>query len=108
MASGKGPPGDFPDRRRPQRTIDLTATKVVDGRLVRVAMYPMTVAGTKRRIERPPLMDRLAEPMTAVTPGPTWHEASRFSPIVSARQPQRIDDIVRRSLAAGACTILQS
>ena len=35
-------------------------------------------------------------------PGLTWKEATSFSPIVSARQADRLEELVRRTLAEGA------
>ena len=40
--------------------------------------------------------------MGDVAPGPTWHEATQYSPIISERQLTRIDTIVRSATARGA------
>ena len=46
--------------------------------------------------------DAILKKMKGVVPGPTWDAASQYSPIISERQRQRIDDIVAASVAAGA------
>jgi aldehyde dehydrogenase (NAD+) len=40
--------------------------------------------------------------MGAIRPGPTWDEATGYSPIISGRQRDRIDGIVRAAITAGA------
>lgn len=49
-----------------------------------------------------PLLEKVEEHCRAVRAGPTWSEATTFSPIVSARQLGRLDDLVRKTLAEGA------
>ncbi|RIY02622.1 aldehyde dehydrogenase family protein [Aureimonas flava] len=49
-----------------------------------------------------PLAEAIARHMADIRPGPTWDAATGYSPIVSRRQLDRIDAIVRASLAAGA------
>jgi aldehyde dehydrogenase (NAD+) len=39
--------------------------------------------------------------MKAVRPGPTWDEATHYSPIISQRQRARVDSIVRAAIEAG-------
>ncbi|CDX24321.1 gamma-Glu-gamma-aminobutyraldehyde dehydrogenase, NAD(P)H-dependent [Mesorhizobium sp. ORS 3324] len=62
------------------------------------------VAGTRLIVERS-VADRLTaailERMKAVRPGPTWEEATHYSPIISERQRARVDGIVRAAVAAG-------
>ena len=62
------------------------------------------VAGTRLIVERS-VADRLTgailEKMTAVRPGPTWDEATQYSPIISERQRARVDGIVRAAVDAG-------
>ncbi|TGP83817.1 aldehyde dehydrogenase family protein, partial [bacterium M00.F.Ca.ET.222.01.1.1] len=62
------------------------------------------VAGTRLIVEKS-VADRLTtailEKMKAVRPGPTWDEATHYSPIISERQRARVDSIVRAAVAAG-------
>ncbi len=63
------------------------------------------VAGSRLIVEKAvaaPLIDAILEKMKRVVPGPTWDAASQYSPIISERQRQRIDDIVAAAVAAGA------
>ncbi|KQT82775.1 aldehyde dehydrogenase family protein [Aurantimonas sp. Leaf443] len=48
------------------------------------------------------LAEAIARHMADIRPGPTWSGLTQYSPIISRRQIERIDDIVRRSVAAGA------
>jgi aldehyde dehydrogenase (NAD+) len=48
------------------------------------------------------LLERVEAQCNAVIAGPTWEERTSFSPIVSARQADRLEDLVRRTLAEGA------
>ncbi|WP_322418135.1 aldehyde dehydrogenase family protein [Mesorhizobium huakuii] len=62
------------------------------------------VAGTRLIVEKS-VADRLTaailEKMKAVRPGPTWDEATQYSPIISERQRARVDGIVRAAIEAG-------
>ncbi|WP_292583408.1 aldehyde dehydrogenase family protein, partial [Mesorhizobium sp.] len=62
------------------------------------------VAGTRLIVEKS-VADRLTaatvERMKAVRPGPTWDQATQYSPIISKRQRARVDSIVRAAVAAG-------
>lgn len=63
------------------------------------------VAGSRVIVQRgvhAALLARLKALFAKVAPGPTWLEASTFSPIISAGQADRIDGILARSFAAGA------
>ncbi len=63
------------------------------------------VAGSRLIVEKSvaaPLIDAILKKMKRVVPGPTWDAASQYSPIISERQRQRIDDIVAAAVAAGA------
>ncbi len=63
------------------------------------------VAGSRLIVEKSvaaPLIDAILKKMKSVVPGPTWDAASQYSPIISERQRQRIDDIVAAAVAAGA------
>jgi aldehyde dehydrogenase (NAD+) len=48
-----------------------------------------------------PLVDAITAIMADIRPGPTWNEATQYSPIISERQINRIDGIVKASVAAG-------
>jgi aldehyde dehydrogenase (NAD+) len=63
------------------------------------------VAGSRLIVERsvaPRLIEAILKRMQGVVPGPTWDAASQYSPIISDRQRQRIDDIIAASVSAGA------
>ena len=63
------------------------------------------VAGSRLIVEER-VAERVAKLIIAAMgkarPGPTWDEASQYSPIISARQRNRIDEIVGQAIAAGA------
>ncbi|MBB4008717.1 aldehyde dehydrogenase family protein [Allorhizobium taibaishanense] len=66
------------------------------------------VAGSRLIVERSvmePLAEAIIARMKSVKPGPTWDAASSYSPIISARQRDRIDSIVKASIAAGAACL---
>lgn len=48
------------------------------------------------------LVDKVAMRMRALVPGPTWSAATTLPPIISERQWQRIDSLVRRTVEEGA------
>src|SRR5690606_9947209 len=48
------------------------------------------------------LVDRIRAAMALLVPGNTWDGGTPFSPIISARQLDRIDGIVQAALAQGA------
>ncbi|MCM2441642.1 aldehyde dehydrogenase [Agrobacterium vitis] len=63
------------------------------------------VAGSRLIVERSvmePLAEAIIAKMKAVKAGPTWDEASHYSPIISERQRGRIDSIVKAAIHAGA------
>jgi len=63
------------------------------------------VAGSRLIVEKsvaPRLIEAILKKMAGIVPGPTWDAASQYSPIISERQRQRIDDIIGASIAAGA------
>ena len=63
------------------------------------------VAGTRMIVEESiaqALMEAVARRMKDVRPGPTWDEASQFSPIISEQQLRRIDGLVQAAVKAGA------
>ncbi len=62
------------------------------------------VAGSRLIVEdsaAQELCDAIVAEMKMVKPGPTWDETSRYSPIISERQRDRIDAIVNAAVAAG-------
>uniref|UniRef100_UPI0031010991 aldehyde dehydrogenase family protein n=1 Tax=Neorhizobium sp. EC2-8 TaxID=3129230 RepID=UPI0031010991 len=63
------------------------------------------VAGSRLIVEKSvsaSLIDAILKKMQGIAAGPTWDAASQYSPIISNRQRQRIDDIIAASIAAGA------
>jgi hypothetical protein len=63
------------------------------------------VAGSRlivHRKLRDELIDRLSARMPEAAPGLTWRADTAYSPIISQRQLERVDGIVRRTLDAGA------
>ncbi|MBX5153994.1 aldehyde dehydrogenase [Rhizobium sp. L9] len=63
------------------------------------------VAGSRVIVEEAamePLVAALRARMATIEPGPTWDERSNYSPIISERQIDRIDAIVRAARDAGA------
>ncbi|ESY75278.1 aldehyde dehydrogenase family protein [Mesorhizobium sp. M0051] len=62
------------------------------------------VAGTRLIVERSVaanLTAAILERMKAVRPGPTWDEATQYSPVISERERARIDGIVKAAVEAG-------
>ncbi|WFU50153.1 aldehyde dehydrogenase family protein [Sinorhizobium terangae] len=62
------------------------------------------VAGSRLIVEESiatPLAEAIVTRMNAARPGPTWDEASEYSPIISKRQLNRIHGIVEAAVAAG-------
>jgi aldehyde dehydrogenase (NAD+) len=49
-----------------------------------------------------PLTQAIIAHMATIRPGPTWDEATQYSPIISRRQIGRIDGIVQAAIADGA------
>lgn len=48
------------------------------------------------------LLDRVERRCKAVNPGPTWNAETDFAPIISRRQADRIDTLVRQTVKEGA------
>lgn len=62
-------------------------------------------AGSRIVVERKiadELLDRIERRCKAVKPGPTWNADTDFAPIISRRQADRIDSLVRQTLKEGA------
>jgi aldehyde dehydrogenase (NAD+) len=67
------------------------------------------VAGSRLVVQRAAqaeLVERIAGLAAAVRPGPTWSSDTSFAPIISTPQLDRIDGIVRRTLAAGGEAVI--
>ena len=65
-------------------------------------------AGTRLIVQRKiadQLLERLARIAEKLKAGPTWHADTDLSPIISAKQAERISAIVDRALAAGATAV---
>ncbi|MGV1771543.1 aldehyde dehydrogenase family protein [Agrobacterium vitis] len=63
------------------------------------------VAGSRLIVERSvmePLAQAIIAKMKAVKAGPTWDATTQYSPIISHRQRERIDSIVKAAIDAGA------
>ncbi|WP_429932401.1 aldehyde dehydrogenase family protein [Agrobacterium vitis] len=63
------------------------------------------VAGSRLIVERSvmePLAEAIIAKMKAVKAGPTWDATAQYSPIISQRQRERIDNIVKAAIHAGA------
>ena len=48
------------------------------------------------------IIERTTALMSQVTPGPTWQETTGFSPMISSKQFERVDELVQRTVAQGA------
>ncbi|MGN7803702.1 aldehyde dehydrogenase family protein [Ensifer sp. 22521] len=62
------------------------------------------IAGSRLIVEESvaaPLAEAIVTRMKAAKPGPTWDEASEYSPIISKRQLNRIHGIVEAAVGAG-------
>jgi len=52
-----------------------------------------------------PLTEAILKHLAAIRPGPTWDEATTYSPIISARQRDRIHTLVQAAIAQGATCV---
>ncbi|MBO0904112.1 aldehyde dehydrogenase family protein [Jiella sonneratiae] len=98
---GKSPQVVFADA-----DLDLAADCIARGILSNAGQ--VCVAGSRLLVEAPvvdALTERLRARFEAVAPGPTWDEASSYSPIISQRQLARIESIVAAATAEGAETV---
>ncbi|ALN72654.1 aldehyde dehydrogenase [Aureimonas sp. AU20] len=67
------------------------------------------VAGSRLIVQRgveAPMLEALARRFRDIRPGPTWEAETSFAPLISRRQMERVDDIVRRTLEAGATALV--
>jgi aldehyde dehydrogenase (NAD+) len=95
---GKSPQLVFADA-----DIALTAEAVARGILSNAGQA--CVAGSRLIVAEAiaePLIQAITAHMAAIRPGPTWDEATQYSPIISERQIRRIDSIIKASIDAGA------
>ncbi|WP_454683562.1 aldehyde dehydrogenase family protein [Ancylobacter moscoviensis] len=95
---GKSPQLVFADA-----DLDLAARCITRGILGNAGQG--CVAGSRVIVAREvadELAERIAQKMKDITPGPTWDEATTYSPIISEKQLQRIDSIVDGARLAGA------
>ena len=82
---------------------DLAARCVARGILGNAGQ--VCVSGSRLVVHRrlqDELLERTTALMSQVTPGPTWQEATGFSPIISAKQFDRIDGLVKSTVGQGA------
>ncbi|MBO0662547.1 aldehyde dehydrogenase family protein [Jiella sp. MQZ9-1] len=95
---GKSPQVVFADA-----DLDLAADCIARGILANAGQ--VCVAGSRVIVEASAfdgLAERLMSRFAAIAPGPTWDEASAYSPIISAKQLARIESIVRAAQERGA------
>ncbi|MBT9371270.1 aldehyde dehydrogenase family protein [Rhizobium sp. CSW-27] len=95
---GKSPQVVFADA-----DLDLAANAVATSILANAGQA--CVAGSRLIVEdrvAARVIETVLHRMRTVTAGPTWDEASTYSPIISDRQRGRIDAVVQQAIAAGA------
>jgi aldehyde dehydrogenase (NAD+) len=96
---GKSPQvvfADVPDLGK----VAATVARAITGNAGQVC-----VAGSRLIVQdevAEPLVDRIAEAFRQLKPGPTWRSDTTLSPIISARQADRVDAIVHRTVKQGA------
>jgi aldehyde dehydrogenase (NAD+) len=96
---GKSPQLVFDDVPDLQRLAGIVA-RAITGNAGQVC-----VAGSRLIVQRrvaAELVERIAAHFNAHRPGATWDADATLPPIISARQAERIDEIVRASVSAGA------
>lgn len=94
---GKSPQIVFADA-----DLDLAADCLERGIVPNAGQF--CVAGSRMIVAREiadELAEKLIERFARYVPAPTWNDPAGFSPIISARQMERIDSIVRAGQAAG-------
>ncbi len=99
---GKSPQLVFADAQSLAKTAERAAASILGN------AGQVCVAGSRlivQRQARDEMIERLLDLFAAPRPGPTWSSATTFSPIISTPQADRIDDIVRRSMASGASAL---
>lgn len=96
---GKSPQLVFADAR----DLGALARTIARGFLTNAGQ--VCVAGSRLIVQRSiedELVSRIVEEAGRYRPGPTWKGTTTLSPIVSARQADRIDALVQATIAAGA------
>ncbi|SNB73135.1 aldehyde dehydrogenase (NAD+) [Arboricoccus pini] len=96
---GKSPQLIFADNE----DLDALAAKVAAGFMGNGGQ--VCTAGSRLIIQRKiadELVEKIEARCRAITPGPTWREASDFPPIINEKQLARIDSLVQKTLAEGA------
>ncbi|HSI39558.1 MAG TPA: aldehyde dehydrogenase family protein [Xanthobacteraceae bacterium] len=96
---GKSPQLVFADIDDVAATAAKVATAFIDN------AGQVCTAGSRLVVQRgiaEPLLEAIEARCRAIRPGPTWEEATSFAPIISRRQAERIDRLVRQTIAEGA------
>lgn len=96
---GKSPQLVFADAR----DLDAVAAYVADsicGNAGQICFAGTRLVVDERIVE--PLIDRIEQRLEVVRPGPTWRMDSTLAPIFSEAQARRVEDILQRSVKAGA------
>jgi aldehyde dehydrogenase (NAD+) len=96
---GKSPQLVFDDAPDVERLAGLIAGAITGN------AGQVCVAGSRLIVQRriaAELVERIAERFAAQRPGATWDDSATLPPIISATQAQRIADVVRRAVEAGA------
>jgi aldehyde dehydrogenase (NAD+) len=88
------------------RGLDTVAQNVANGFLYNAGQ--VCTAGSRlivHRAQADELVERVITIAKSRKPGPTWHEDTSLSPIVSERQAKRLETLLSRTLAEGAMAI---
>jgi aldehyde dehydrogenase (NAD+) len=96
---GKSPQivfADVPDLERTAATI----ARAITGNAGQVCVAGSRLIAHERIAEA--LTDRIAKAFRTLNPGATWHESTTLSPMISEAHANRVDEIVRRTVNAGA------
>jgi aldehyde dehydrogenase (NAD+) len=96
---GKSPQIVFADAGDIDRTA-ATVARAITGNAGQVCVAGSRLIVEEKVAER--VIDGIAGAFAALKPGPTWRTDTTLSPIISDPQFDRIDGIVRRTVAAGA------
>ena len=95
---GKSPQLVFDDIK----DIDKVARRIAQA--ITTNAGQVCVAGSRLLVQKSiaaPFIERIARVFDEGVPGPTWHESSTLSPIISRRDMERIDGIVKQTVAQG-------
>jgi len=83
--------------------LDRTARHVVHGFTANGGQA--CIAGTRLIVHRriaDALLDAVQRQLTPIAPGPTWRDATCYSPIINLAQVRRIEALIGQSVAGGA------